>query len=133
MIRIILFVGLISSLEVSFLDALLVNLRRCFIIQAVEDAYRCSCEVNTLVKCKDNATALDLCHQCGLTTCGPTAFVAYFHYYEDGPCMAINLTKCCPNVKYVVIDNSKLCDCYCNVTGITVIGASQITPFECSW
>lgn len=113
----------------------ILNKKKYFILQygCVADPYRCKCNVNTLIQCKTNATVDDLCHECQLTKCGATVFIAYFHYYKNAPCMAHNVTKCCPHVNTVVIDDEALCDCYCNMTGVTIVPSPQVKPFECSW
>lgn len=91
---------------------------------------RCKCFQNVAIKCHENATNLDLYQACN-QHCGQLVNVLYVH--SPSSCMKNTLEQKCKQITTVYIDDSDLCDCYCNVTtpGFTVKPANIKFPIDC--
>uniref|UniRef100_A0A915K4V5 Uncharacterized protein n=1 Tax=Romanomermis culicivorax TaxID=13658 RepID=A0A915K4V5_ROMCU len=98
-------------------------------IVACESKYRCKCIENPpQIRCKANATEKDLSASCD-QSCANTVTDLYVH--SPSQCLK-NLRQKCPQIKNVLIDNATLCDCYCNISGITVKPSVRSFPQPCS-
>lgn len=91
-------------------------------------SYHCKCKVEQhLLKCNPLVNKIDICFFCKKDQCGQEAIVLHFTL-KDAICLDKPLIKCCPKIKTIILDDERLCSCYCSMKGVTVL-ASGTTGF----
>lgn len=102
-----------------------------FLTFASTQKSRCKCkgDSSTQIKCLSNATSDDIVKSCTNPMCKKPDTV--YVVYPSEECLAPIILEKCKQIKTVIIDDSKLCDCYCNQTTITVKGSNAMVECAC--